>query len=115
MVEASDNPPSSEFKAHHMNHFSLTDVRSRFKTPYASRDGYPGYALGVSIMRIPVSLFLDEDGKPLPLDKSTLSKTIKAVKGLYDVQKGSPAQISYMAQGVEIFAPVLKGAYAANQ
>jgi hypothetical protein len=114
MVEISDNPPSEADKDLYMSNFSLIDARHRFIDKYASRDGYPGYALGANGIRVPVSLFLSDDGLPLPLDKNMLVKVIKLLRQLYTEQKAMPSQISFMPQGAEIFGVGLKAALENN-
>jgi hypothetical protein len=103
MVEIYYNPPDARVKDYFMNNFSLVDTRDRLTAQYSSRDGYPGYALGVGVIRVPVSLYVSDEGTPLSLDKDRLVEVVKAVRKLYDGQKASPAHISHLAQSAEIF------------
>ncbi|KAJ8495122.1 hypothetical protein ONZ45_g13002 [Pleurotus djamor] len=114
MTTIADNPPSAEAASQFLNNQHLRDCRAFLVEPYSSRDGYPGYALGVGGIRIPVSLFLTADGKPLPLNKSTLVGVMKAVRDLYAAQKALPDPISYMGLGSIGFAQTLIAGYKAN-
>lgn len=115
MTVVSNNPPTPESAGQFMNSFGLMDSRSSLKEPYSSRDGYPGYALAITMMRVPVSTFQAENGSVLPLDKNTLAKAIKVVRGLYVAQKATPGTLSYMGQGAEIFGAVMQQAVEADK
>lgn len=115
MTLISDNPPTSEAATQNIYNLSMADCRSSLKEPYNTPEGYPGYALGVYSMHIPVSLFLGDDRNPLPLDKDTLSRAMIALRAAYDAQKRFPAAISFMAQSIEMVTAQIKQAVAANQ
>lgn len=115
MVAIFDNPPTPEVSSQFLNNLSLIDCRKRLKEPYSSREGYPGYALGVSMARLPVSIFLGADGKPFPSDERLLATTLKAVQDIYTAQKTTPAPLSYMGQASEIFCEGIKQALVSNQ
>jgi hypothetical protein len=114
MLTVFENPAHAGTRENYINNLSLTNGRSRLKEPYSSREGYPGYCLGVHVMRVPVSTFLADDGSPLPLNKDTLVKAMKIVRQLYTDQKNMPCQLSYMAQVSEIFSGGLKHAFVNN-
>ncbi|KAJ8514919.1 hypothetical protein ONZ45_g7613 [Pleurotus djamor] len=114
MATIADNPPSAEASSQFLNNQHLRDCRVFLTEPYSSRFGYPGYALGVGGIRIPVSLFLTADAKPSLLDKSTLVRVMKAVRDLYAAQKALPDPISYMGLGSIGFAQTMIAGFKAN-
>ncbi|TFK38668.1 hypothetical protein BDQ12DRAFT_605022 [Crucibulum laeve] len=114
MTVLADNPPTSDAASKALYNLSLADCRDRLKEPYSSREGYPGYALGVQAMGLPVNVFLSDKGEPLPLDKNTLGKAAKALRNLYAAEKDLPARLSYMAHGAIIFGGQMKQGISAS-
>lgn len=111
----SDNPPTAENAGQYMTSFGLIDSRSKLKEPYSSREAYAGYALGVSMMRVPVSAFQAADGTLLPLNKTTLAKAMKVIHGMYSAQQEIPATLSYMGQGAQAFGALMEQAVKADK
>jgi hypothetical protein len=109
----SENPATPDVIKHSLNNFCMVDVRPRLKEPYASRDGYPGYALAPPMCRIPVALFLSSDGQPLPLDKTLLLRVINFIQERYAEHRGMA--VAYIAQASEMFGYAMKQGYVANE
>ncbi|KAJ7250284.1 hypothetical protein C8J57DRAFT_1667822 [Mycena rebaudengoi] len=109
----SENPATPDVIKHSLNNFCMVDVRPRLKEPYASRDGYPGYALAPPMCRIPVALFLSSDGQPLPLDKTLLLRVINFIQERYTEHRGMT--VAYIAQASEMFGYAMKQGYVANE
>ncbi|KAJ7123113.1 hypothetical protein C8R44DRAFT_735704 [Mycena epipterygia] len=107
------NPASPETSQYTMNNFCLVDVRPRLRASYASRHGYPGYALAPPMCRVPVALFLSPEGTPLPLERSVLVKAMEAIRERYAAQR--QMAVAYIAQAAEMFVYGMKQGYAANQ
>ncbi|KAK0230392.1 hypothetical protein IW262DRAFT_1291523 [Armillaria fumosa] len=116
MVVVSDNPPEKNDLESFLNNYSLVDCRSRLKEPYSqpTHEGYPGYAIGITMMRIPVSIFCSSSGEPLPLNRDLLFKAMDAICGSYNNQRGIPAPLSCMAQLGQIMSVSMKDAAVAN-
>jgi hypothetical protein len=75
---------------------------------------HPGYVLGVSMTRIPVSAFLSPDGSVFPLNKNILLKVADIAKEQYRAHIELPAALSCMPQVGEAFASVIVPAATAN-
>ncbi|KAK0491397.1 hypothetical protein IW261DRAFT_1556551 [Armillaria novae-zelandiae] len=116
MVVMSDNPPEKNDLESFLNNYSLVNCRSRLKEPYSQpmHDGYPGYAIGITMMRIPVSIFCSSSGELLPLNRDLLFKAMDAIRDFYDNQRGVPAPLSCMAQLGQIMSMSMKDAAVAN-
>ncbi|KAF7441234.1 hypothetical protein PC9H_001583 [Pleurotus ostreatus] len=113
MTVMADNPPTADAAGLVLGNLHLRNCREFLIEPYSSRDGYSGYALGVSHLSVPVSLFIATDGKPAPLDKKTLVKAMNAVRDSYGQQKALPDPINYMGQASLIFMQnIIAGAKA---
>ncbi|KAF9494103.1 hypothetical protein BDN71DRAFT_1507998 [Pleurotus eryngii] len=113
MTVIADNPTTADASSLVLSNLHLRNCREFLVEPYSSRDGYSGYALGVSHLSVPVSLFITADGKPAPLDKQTLVKAMKAVRDSYEQQKALPDPINYMGQASLIFTQnIIAGAKA---
>lgn len=115
MVVMADNPPTPEAKSQYMNNYHLSDCRHVLKEPYNTREGYPGYVLGISCLRVPVTLYMTEDDNPAPLNKATLDKATQAMRDIYAAEKAIPAPLVYMGQAAQIFAMSMKQAVASGQ
>ncbi|KAF4578360.1 trichothecene O-acetyltransferase family protein [Pleurotus pulmonarius] len=114
MTVMADNPPTADASGLVLGNLHLRNCREFLVEPYSSRDGYSGYALGVSHLSVPVSLFITGDGKPAPLDKQTLVKAMKAVRDSYEQQKALPDPINYMGQASLIFTQNITAGAKAN-
>ncbi|KAG2134036.1 uncharacterized protein EDB93DRAFT_1331335 [Suillus bovinus] len=111
MVVIADNPPNSLSSSHYLNNPSMANFRGRLDPKHAL---HPGYALGISIARIPVSAFLSADGSVLPLDRDILLRVADIAKGQYRALIELPAGLSCMPQGCEAFAMINVHAASTN-
>lgn len=116
MVVMSDNPPEKNGLESFLNNYSLVNCRSRLKEPYSqpTHEGYPGYAIGITMMRIPVSIFCSSSGELLPLNRDLLFKAMDAIRDFYDDQRAVPAPLSCMAQLGQIMSVTMKDAAVVN-
>ncbi|KAK0454750.1 hypothetical protein EV421DRAFT_1729883 [Armillaria borealis] len=114
MVVINDNPPTPEQSSGVIAPQALANCRDRLKEPYASGNGYAGYALGVSATRIPVKIFMEDGGKLLPMTKETLIKACSHIREEYKIQRELPATLSYMDQGCQVLAGGMKAGALAN-
>ncbi|KAG2097391.1 hypothetical protein BD769DRAFT_1614434 [Suillus cothurnatus] len=111
MVVIADNPPDSASSSHYLNNMSLANLRGRLDSKYSL---HPGYVLGVSMTRIPVSAFLSPDGSVFPLNKNILLKVADIAKEQYRAHIELPAALSCMPQVGEAFASAIVPAATAN-
>jgi hypothetical protein len=88
------NPPSSQTASHTLNSWGLTDVRPL--RPFSVQDSPQVSTLVTPILSIPVSIFLSDSGKHLPLDKHMLLRTLEVVRRIYVAENARPAVISEM-------------------
>ncbi|KAK0461740.1 uncharacterized protein EV420DRAFT_125611 [Desarmillaria tabescens] len=116
MVVMSDNPPEKSDLDSFLNNYSLVDCRSRLKEPYSepTHEGYPGYAIGITMMRIPVSIFCSSSGELLPLNRNLLFTAMGHIRAFYDNQRAISAPLSCMAQLGQIMSVSMKDAAVAN-
>ncbi|KAK0504540.1 hypothetical protein EDD18DRAFT_1125312 [Armillaria luteobubalina] len=114
MVVINDNPPTPEQSSGIIAPQALANCRNRLKEPYASRNGYAGYALGVSGTHIPVKIFMEDGGKLLPMTKETLIKTCSHIREEYKLHRELPATLSYMDQGSQVLASSMKAGALAD-
>ncbi|KAK0195636.1 hypothetical protein F5146DRAFT_297566 [Armillaria mellea] len=114
MVVINDNPPTPEQSSGVIAPQALVNCRDRLKEPYASRNGYTGYALGVSGTRIPVKIFMKDGGKLLPMTKETLIKACSHIREEYKLHRELPATLSYMDLGSQIIASGMKAGALAD-
>ncbi|PBK74299.1 hypothetical protein ARMSODRAFT_583137 [Armillaria solidipes] len=114
MVVINDNPPTPDQSSGIIAPQALANCRDRLKEPYASANGYAGYALGVSAIRIPVKIFMEDGGKLLPMSKETLIKACSHIREEYKLQRELPATLSYMDQGSQVLAGGMKAGALAN-
>ncbi|KAF9262402.1 hypothetical protein L218DRAFT_945258 [Marasmius fiardii PR-910] len=114
MATIFDHPPKKEDAHLLLNCFSLANCRNRLREPYSSRDGYAGYALGITQSSVPVALFVTQEGERPPLDKDLLAKVLKDVRKSYEAEKNIPSRLAIMAPACDIFAAVVSGAVAAG-
>lgn len=114
MTVIADNPPSMESASSWLGNLHLRNCRELLAEPYSSRDGYTGYALGISQSLLPVSLFLTDRGKPVPLDKQTLVKVMRAIRNDYFNLNALPDPISYMAPLSQIYSRNIVAGAKAN-
>ncbi|KAG7447560.1 uncharacterized protein BT62DRAFT_918842 [Guyanagaster necrorhizus] len=112
MVVMSDNPPHKNDLESFLNNYSLVNCRSRLMEPYSqpTHEGYPGYAIGMTMMRIPVSMFCSSSGELLPLNRNLLFKAMATIRELYNHQRAVPAPLSCMAQLGQIMSASMKDA-----
>ncbi|KAJ8514920.1 hypothetical protein ONZ45_g7610 [Pleurotus djamor] len=103
MTTVADNPPTSEASTQYLNNLHLRDCRNLLVEPYSSRQGFPGYTLSVGVMRLPVSLFLSQEGNSVPLDKPTLVRVIRQVRDLYAAHAALQDPVNYMGLVSELF------------
>ncbi|KAG7449621.1 uncharacterized protein BT62DRAFT_991782 [Guyanagaster necrorhizus] len=114
MVVINDNPPTPDQSSGIIAPQALANGRDRLQGPYASVNGYAGYALGVSAIRIPVKNFMEDDGKLLPMSKETLIKACMHIREEYMIQRELPATLSYMDQGCQVLAGEMKAGALEN-
>ncbi len=114
MVVINDNPPMPDQSSGVIAPQALANCRDRLKEPYSSANGYTGYALGVSAIRIPVKIFMEEGGKLLPVSKETVIKACSHIREEYRLQRELPATLSYMDQGCRVLAGGMKAGALAN-
>ncbi|KAK0206911.1 hypothetical protein DFS33DRAFT_1317872 [Desarmillaria ectypa] len=116
MVVMSDNSPEKNDLESFLNNYSLVNCRSCLKEPYSqpTHEGYLGYAIGITVMRIPVSIFCSSSGELLPLNRDLLFKAMGHICAFYDNQRAIPAPLSCMAQLGQIMSVSMKDAAVAN-
>jgi len=112
MVAITDNPPSPDASSAWLACWGLRNGRSRLTPPYS--DQYAGYALGVSHMTIPVSLFIGEDGQVFPMDKALLRRVLNHVNKEYAARDASSVVMGHMDLTSKILVSVLAPGYQAN-
>ncbi|KAK0454781.1 hypothetical protein EV421DRAFT_1896692 [Armillaria borealis] len=114
MTVINDNPPTPDQSSGIIAPQALANCRDRLKEPYASANGYAGNALGVSAIRIPIKIFMEDDGKLLPMSKETLINACSHIREEYKLQRELPATLSYMDQGCQALAGGMKAGALAN-
>ncbi|KAG1730003.1 hypothetical protein EDB19DRAFT_1741850 [Suillus lakei] len=111
MVVMADNPPNSASYSHYLNNMSLANFRSRLDPNYSL---HPGYVIGISMTRIPVSVFLSPDGSVFPLDRDILLKVADIAKEQYRAHIDLPAGLSCMPSVGEALVSAIVPAVIAN-
>jgi hypothetical protein len=107
LVCAYDNPPTVETaKDATFVFYGLVDCRGRLAVPYSSKEGYPGYCLGMSAIQIPVSVAETKGGH-----KEKLLAAAEFLKQEYAKQKAYPSLLAIEPQQVDLMlADVRSGA-----
>lgn len=92
MVCVKDNPPTAETRRDALlMHFGLVNSRAQLAAPYNERLAYPGYCLGMSPIKVPVSLISGSAGKS---DKELMLLVAHALKEEYAAQKALPSLLA---------------------
>ncbi|TFK50405.1 hypothetical protein OE88DRAFT_1712963 [Heliocybe sulcata] len=106
LVCASDNPPNESTPDDaSFVFYGLVDSRARLAAPWSSREGYPGYCLGMSAIVVPVKLVQSSAAEG---EKAQLLKLADAVKQEYAKQKSYPSLLAIEAQEVEMMLAGLR-------
>ncbi|KAG2119206.1 hypothetical protein DEU56DRAFT_929802 [Suillus clintonianus] len=111
MVVIADNPPDLASSTHYLNNMSLVNFRGRLDSNHSL---HPGYVLGVSMTRIPVSAFMSHDGSVFPLDRDRLLKVADIAKEQYRAHIELSAGLSCMPAVGEVYASNIIPAALAN-
>lgn len=102
LVTALDNPATSSTSADTAFAFyGLVDARSRLASPYSARGGYPGYCLGISLIRVPWSSLpptLTQSGDGAVDALLTVARTLKDE---YTKARGRHSLLAVQAQMVD--------------
>ncbi|KAF8515738.1 hypothetical protein JB92DRAFT_3142760 [Gautieria morchelliformis] len=102
LVAAFDNPAQESTPADAaFVYYGLVDTRSRLVAPYNSRDAYPGYCLGMSVIQVPLRLC---PSSSISKDETRgyLVKVANIVKDQYLKQKAYPSLLAIDGQQVEM-------------
>lgn len=115
MVIIHDNPPNPTSNPNGVVYFNgIADARYRLRAPYSTSHGYPGYALTMSAIAVPIRSYQTNDGKMARLDKKALVMTARSIRHQYERQKAYPALLGAIGQICEILTDGMKAAAAAN-
>ncbi|KIK58694.1 hypothetical protein GYMLUDRAFT_86133 [Collybiopsis luxurians FD-317 M1] len=115
LVARSDSVSDVEDASLSFINFSIVNCRHRLTAPYCHRGKYPGNALGIHLLKVPLSLFISDSGEFFPIDKSLVAKLLDALRDCYETQKVTPGLLSRTAQGSEIVAATLKYSFMNNR
>jgi hypothetical protein len=103
LVAAFDNPAQESTPADAaFVYYGLVDTRSRLAAPYNSRDAYPGYCLGMSVIQVPLGLCPTCTSLSANETRDSLIKVANVVKGQYLRQKAYPSLLAIDGQQVEM-------------
>ncbi|GBE89886.1 hypothetical protein SCP_1702120 [Sparassis crispa] len=106
LVCALDNPPNTSTSPDaRFAYYGLADSRTRLAALYSEKLGYPGYALGVSVIQIPVSAAVATAGES---NEQVLLRLASIVKDEYTKQRAYPSLLGVVCQQVDLMILGLK-------
>ncbi|KAF8583566.1 hypothetical protein K439DRAFT_1653435 [Ramaria rubella] len=103
LVAALDNPRSESTPDDAaFVYYRLVDGRKSLESPYCTRDGYPGYCLGMSAILVPLSLCPRKSSLSATETRECLLKLAEVVKAGYSRQKAYPSLLAVGTQQVDL-------------
>ncbi|GBE83323.1 hypothetical protein SCP_0503710 [Sparassis crispa] len=106
LVCALDNPPSASTPPDAtFVYYGLVDGRARLAEPYSGKLGYPGYALGMTAIQVPVSAAVPAAGEG---ERDVLLRLSGIVKDEYAKQRAYESLMAIVCQEVDIMLGGMK-------
>ncbi|EIW75253.1 hypothetical protein CONPUDRAFT_77494 [Coniophora puteana RWD-64-598 SS2] len=103
VVCSNDNPIPIDSNGAFVN-FGLRNSRSTLAPPYNTADGYPGFCLGISVVAVPCSVFVELSDEPL------LFRVARRVKQGYVKMKELPSLTAVAGEQMEmVMRPAKEG------